>query len=436
MNSDSIHNEIYNAYLERKTVVIDSRKVEKGCIYIAIKGERFDGNDFVEECLQKGALAVTSSDKFKYDPQCFYVSDTLEALQILAKNHRHALNSKIIAIAGSNGKTTTKELAAHVLSRRYKTFATPGNLNNHIGLPLSLLMMDESHEFGIIELGANHQGENALLCEICEPDYGLITNLGKDHLEGFGGEEGVAKANLELFDYLSSHGGTAFINADEPRLLAYDKPFKSIIYEHEVRTRANYNGEILIKYPFLRCEIRDVENNVSFTSETKLFGSFNIFNVLAASVIGFYFGVEAEHIKEAIEGYIPANMRSQIIEKDGLTFILDAYNANPSSMIPAIKDFAHYPAIKRVLILGDMFELGDQSFKEHQNAIDIIQENREQFDLVLLVGAEFFKHKDSIKAMFFLSTEGLKEWFKLQEWEEGTAFYLKGSRGMKLEGVL
>jgi len=424
--------EIYDIYLKNPVICHDTRKIIPGSIYWAIRGERFDGNTFTGKAFEAGATyAVVDNADYEINDHCVLVEDTLKTLQDLANHHRRELGIKVIAIAGSNGKTTTKELMSRVLNEKIKTFATPGNFNNHIGLPLSILQLTKEYKIAILELGANHKGENAFLCNIAEPDMGIVTNIGKDHLEGFGGIEGVEKANMELFDYLKIHKGTAFVNMDDERIRKNMGDLKTLTYGFE--NDVDITGEFVSKFPTLTVKINDNINQTEYVIESHLFGSVNLYNILAAAAAGSYFNVDPWQIKNAIESYIPENNRSQIIKRDTNTYILDAYNANPSSMLPAIKDFASYPASDKVLILGDMFELGEDSEMEHERMLDLIE--YAQFDVVALAGKAFYQFKDKYPAEFFEDTASLKKWFTEQDFEE-TVFYLKGSRGMALEKIL
>jgi UDP-N-acetylmuramoyl-tripeptide--D-alanyl-D-alanine ligase len=422
---------IYNIFLQHPHICNDTRKIIPGCIYWAIRGERFDGNTFVEQAFAQGAAYCVIDDPiYAINEKCLLVEDSLKALQELATYHRQQLKIPVVAITGSNGKTTTKELMLRVLSQKLKTFATPGNLNNHIGLPLSLLQLTKEHEAAIIELGANHQGENAFLCEICQPDCGIVTNIGKDHLEGFGGMDGVEKANMELFDYLKKHNKTAFVNADDERITRNTNGLKHFSYG--VYMEADVKGEVLEKFPLLKARISNKKTGKSFEVQTQLFGTFHLYNLLASTVVGQYFGVEDAQIKQALESYQPQNNRSQIIKQNSNTIILDAYNANPSSMGPAIHDFEAYPAGKKVLLLGDMFELGDDSAKEHKAILQQIDCSK--FHTVALAGKAFYEFRNNFPAKFFEDTLSLKKWFSMQNFEDAT-FYAKGSRGMKMESV-
>ena len=429
--------EIYSAFKQHPLICHDSRKIEKGCIYWAIKGERFDGNTFAAEAFEKGALyAVVDNPEFKINEKCFLVEDSLAALQELAKHHRQELKIPVIAITGSNGKTTTKELMARVLAKKYKTFATPGNFNNHIGLPLSILQITPGYGVAVIELGANHQGENAFLCEICQPDCGIITNIGKDHLEGFGGMEGVEKANLELFDYLKAHDGMGFVNVDDERILKNVGdlwPFFYGLHQEEEANVLEMSAEVISRFPLLEVELYDNVTTKTINIKSHLFGAFHTYNILAAASAGKYFGVSMEDIADAIESYIPANNRSQLVQRESNVFIMDAYNANPSSMQGGIEDFTDYPVDRKVLILGDMFELGPDSEKEHKAIYDMI--DKSAFDAVVLVGKEFGKFRTEDGTIFLDTTEEAKTWFKANLWKN-SVFYLKGSRGMKLETIV
>ena len=423
---------LYEKFIQNPLIIHDSRKVIPGCIYWAIRGERLDGNTFTRQALENGAwLAVIDNSDYFVDGRCILVKDSLKALKELATHHRRSLGIKVIAIAGSNGKTTTKELMKKVLNEKMKTFATPGNYNNHIGLPLSILQITKEHKAAILELGANHAGENAFLCEIAEPDMGIVTNIGKDHLEGFGGINGVEKANMELFDYLKLHHGTALVNIDDERIVRNVNNLKTISYG--MKEGAEISGEIISMFPTLSAQINDSLQGTSYEVNSQLFGSVNMYNILAAATIGSLFEVDPWRIKNAIEGYMPENNRSQIIKKDTNTYILDAYNANPSSMLPAVKDFAAYPAQNKVLILGDMFELGEDADKEHKNILEAI--DYKKFISVALAGTNFYKYKNNYDAHFFEDTASLKQWFSEQKFQDAI-IYLKGSRSMALESIL
>jgi len=423
---------LYEKFIHNPVICHDSRKITPGCIYWAIKGQRLDGNSFTKQAFENGAaLAVIDDPKYFLDDRCILVEDSLKALQDLARFHRRSLGLKVIAIAGSNGKTTTKELMKRVLNEKMNTFATPGNYNNHIGLPLSILQVTKENKAAILELGANHAGENAFLCEIAEPDIGIITNIGKDHLEGFGGIDGVEKANMELFDYLKKNHGTALINTDDERIARNATGMKTISYGMD--TRAEISGGIISLFPTLSVNVNDHIQETSYQVNSQLFGSVNSYNILAAAALGSLFEIDPWQVKNAIEGYAADNNRSQIIRKETNTYILDAYNANPSSMGPAVKDFADYPAPNKVLVLGDMFELGEAAEKEHQSILKSIDYGK--FTAVALAGGNFYAFKDQYRALFFIDTLSLKQWFNKQNFNSAI-IYLKGSRGMAMEDIL
>jgi UDP-N-acetylmuramoyl-tripeptide--D-alanyl-D-alanine ligase len=421
---------LYHIYLEHPIVRNDTRKISPGCIYWSIRGERFDGNTFAAEALNSGAAyAVVDTKELAVDERYIYVEDALIALQELARHHRKQLGIPVIAITGSNGKTTTKELLVRVLSQEKRAFATPGNLNNHIGLPLTLLQLTKEHDIAIIELGANHKGENAILCKICLPDAGIITNIGKDHLEGFGGMEGVEKANAELFDFLRENKGLAFVNIDDERVMRNSDGLKKISYG--ISSEADFRGEIKGRFPFLSAKIS--AKNIEIEVSSHLFGSFHLYNLAAATAIGTHYGVPHQKIKEALESYLPQNNRSQVVKLGTNTVILDAYNANPSSMSGALADFSDYPTDKKVLVLGDMFELGEDAAMEHEAILKSIDFSR--FEAVALAGKEFFAfEKQFPQGHFFEDSATLKSWFSSQDFENAT-IYAKGSRGMRMEEV-
>jgi UDP-N-acetylmuramoyl-tripeptide--D-alanyl-D-alanine ligase len=423
---------LYDIYLRHPIVCNDTRRISPGCIYWSIRGERFDGNSFAAQALEAGAAyAVIDRPELAAGEKYILVEDALGALQALARHHRKQLGIPIIAITGSNGKTTTKELMLRVFSQTKKAFATPGNLNNHIGLPLTLLQLSSVHDIAIIELGANHIGENAALCEICVPDAGIITNIGKDHLEGFGGMEGVEKANAELFDSLRKTGGLAFLNTDDNRVIRNAAGLKLLRYGTSGKT--DIQGKVTGRFPFLSAEILVKKSGEKINVSSYLFGSFHLYNLLAAAAAGIQYGVPLQKIKESLESYQPQNNRSQIVKQDTNTIILDAYNANPSSMGGALADFSDHPAEKKVLILGDMFELGEESKDEHKAILASIDFSR--FEAVAFAGSEFYAFKNDFpKGHFFRETAELKSWFKAQRFENAT-IYVKGSRGMKMEEI-
>lgn len=421
---------LYEKFLDSSGISTDTRKIEKGNIFFALKGENFNGNLFAQQAADKGATLIVADEKhFADHDHILLVEDALSTLQQLASHHRRKLNLKVLAIGGSNGKTTTKELISQVLGSAYKTFATKGNLNNHIGVPLTLLSIPAETEIAIIEMGANHLGETGLLCNIAQPDFGLITNNGKDHLEGYGSIEGVRKGNGELYDFLRSNHGTAFVSADQPDLVESSADIKRITYgRHE---KADCRGKMVKRFPFL--EVEWVNENIVLT--TNLIGQYNFDNIMAAVAVGHFFKVTPEMIGKAIATYVPSNNRSQILKQGNNTFILDAYNANPSSMMAALENFKLMPADNKVVILGDMLELGTLSKSEHAQLVSEVM--KEPFKKVIFVGKEFGNVLEEAvgHALHFNSVTDLKEWFDQQNFS-GYTFLLKGSRRIGLEKLV
>jgi UDP-N-acetylmuramoyl-tripeptide--D-alanyl-D-alanine ligase len=420
---------LYDIYCQHPVIETDTRKLKPCDLYFALKGPNFNGNAFAAQALEKGA-AYAIVDEISGDNKSeniILVNDVLKTLQDLAKHHRMQFNIPVIAITGSNGKTTTKELIHAVLSSTFKTYTTQGNLNNHIGVPLTLLSVKKDAEMIVIEMGANHQKEIESYCEYTLPLYGIITNAGKAHLEGFGGIEGVRKAKGELFDFLRKNNGTAFIMWDYEYLREMSKGIKHII---TYGTRdADITGEVLQSEPFVQVRI---EKGIALkTISSQLVGNYNLPNILAAVTIGNYFNVPAEKISNAIEYYIPSNSRSQLIEKGSDKFILDAYNANPTSMKAAIENFAAIKADQKVLILGGMAELGEESLQEHQHIIDLI--GTFHWKNVVLVGGDFLKIKHPY--LHFSNSLGAKQWLDGQHFSN-TYFLIKGSRSMQMEKVM
>jgi len=376
---------IHEAFLLSNGVATDSRNYSKGAMFFALKGERFDGNKYVEEVLLGGAeFAVADDSSLNALENVFIVDDVLRTLQELALYHRRYLNVPIIAITGTNGKTTTKELVSAVLSRKYNVKATSGNFNNHIGVPLTLLSMDKDVAVGVVEMGANHVGEIAFLCELAEPNYGMITNVGKAHLEGFGSFEGVMKAKGELYEYLEKNSCRVFINADNAHLNAMAKA---------VTTRSSYGtfsgelkGHVTCNNPYVRMQWKDPKG-VAYDVQTHLIGDYNLENILSAICIGQEFGVANEEMNKALEAYQPNNNRSQFIDSGCNKIIMDAYNANPSSMQVALENFSRAEEGNKVVILGGMKEMGDDSAVEHRKLVDMLCEI--QFKRTILVGEEF-----------------------------------------------
>lgn len=421
---------LYSVYKNYPSVQTDTRKLKQGDIFFALKGGNFNGNSFAQQAIEKGAvLAVIDEKEFEIPGKTFLVNDVLTALQQLAKYHRQQFNIPFIGITGSNGKTTTKELIHAVLSSTYKTYTTEGNLNNHIGIPLTILKIKEDAELAVIEMGANHVGEIAGYCKYALPTHGLITNCGKAHLEGFGGIEGVRKGKGELFDHLRTlPGGLAFVNWDYDYLQEMSKGISGII-KYGTTDDAHVIGKVVKNDPLLEIEIKQGMDIKKIS--TQLVGDYNLPNVLAAVTIGKYFKVAESKIKTAIENYTPSNSRSQLIEKGTNKIILDAYNANPSSMKLAIENFSKIKNDNKILMLGAMAELGQDSIAEHRSIIDLI--NQYKWKHVVLVGGDFLKidhHHIS-----FENADKAKEWLNYQHFEN-THLLIKGSRSTQMEKVI
>lgn len=420
-----------------KAVSTDSRKIEPGCIFFALRGDNFNGNQYALTALEKGAsYAVVDDLDLAEQDRCILVDDVLTTLQDLARYHRRQLHIPIIAITGSNGKTTTKELIAAVLGSQYRIHYTQGNLNNHIGVPLTLLQLDQQLEVAVIEMGANHQGEIDLLCRIAEPTHGLITNIGKAHLEGFGGIEGVKKGKSELYRYLAEKNGLAFVNNNEPFLIDLSAVVRKRIYyelsEAPDPQHKPYEVKLLQLQPFIRVAFLD-DHAQLIESSSKLMGVHNFQNIKTAITLGKYFKVPGEKIKAAIESYNPNMNRSQVISWESNSILLDAYNANPSSMEVTLRSFAENSSENKVVILGDMFELGDSAPVEHERIAQLASSLN--FEQVVLVGKHFSKVAQQLGCIHFDKVEELKGWFTSQSWEN-KAILIKGSRGMALERVL
>jgi len=418
--------EIYQCFLECNGVATDTRNIHENSLFIALKGENYDANTFANESLSKGARYVILDNKAFYsDPnKMILVDDSLETLQELANYHRRQLGLPIIALTGSNGKTTSKELIYAVLSKKYNTKATVGNLNNHIGVPLTLLSFNEDTDIGIVEMGANHQKEIELLCDIAAPDFGYVTNFGRAHLEGFGGFEGVVLGKSEMYTYLQNKNKLAFVNLDDPIQVDKTNTLKRFTFSLlENKADVNfYNGNA---QPM--AEI--YQDDLLFHSN--LTGTYNIANIAIAVTIGYYFNVVKEDIKQAIETYLPSNNRSQWIQLKTNKILLDAYNANPSSMHVAIENFAQLKDANKVVFLGDMFELGDATHQEHQKIVDLVQ----KYNLdVFFVGEHFFENKNH-QANFFKNFVDLEKYLITNKLD-GKTILIKGSRGMALERLL
>jgi UDP-N-acetylmuramoyl-tripeptide--D-alanyl-D-alanine ligase len=429
--------DLYQLYQKHPEIVTDSRKITKDCLFFALKGETFDGNRFAENALTAGAAyAIVDDPKLPKNNKLFFVPDVLTALQELARYHRRQFEIPVLVITGSNGKTTTKELISSVLAAHYRTHFTKGNLNNHIGVPLTLLAMPADTEVAVIETGANHVGEIDFLCRIAEPTHGLITNVGKAHLEGFGGFEGVKQTKSELYRHLAAHKGTVFLNQDEPFLKdLIPEGTRTLIYGiSEKLSSKNPHLETVLKgtQPFLTVTFLN-EKNRSVTVKTQLVGIYNFNNIQTAIAVGRYFKVPSLKIKAALEDYVPSNNRSQIVKRGDATILLDAYNANPSSMRGALQNLAQMPFKTKIAILGDMRELGVDSLAEHDAILKLAQSF--DFHKVITVGLEFGKVHPSTDAHFD-NTIAARNWFQNISLDETTCVLIKGSRGMKLETLL
>lgn len=412
--------ELYEIYRQYPSVQTDTRKLKKGDLFFALKGPNFDANAFAETALNNGAAyAVIDDRRYQHIHNTILVDDVLEALQQLALQHRNSLSIPFLAITGSNGKTTTKELIHAVLSTKYKTSTTAGNLNNHIGVPLTILGIPDDAEMAVIEMGANHVGEIASYCEYTRPNYGLITNVGKAHLEGFGGYEGVKKGKGELYDFLRENEGTAFVMWDYDYLRDMSRGIGKLIrYGTE-------KDSVLQAEPFLQV------NAAGLRIDTQLVGAYNLPNVLAAVTIGRYFHVPDTSIKKAIESYVPGNSRSQLVHTGSNRIILDAYNANPSSMRAAIENFMKLDVPNKVLIIGAMAELGEDSLREHRDILDLIDQHH--WRDVVLVGGDFLRLHS--RHTTFENAQQAADWFRSQHFND-TYFLVKGSRSMQMEKVI
>ena len=420
--------EIHSLFLKCTSVTIDTRKITMHSLFIALKGERYDANTFAKEALEKGATyVIIDNPDYCINEKTILVEDSLKTLQELAKFHRSYLKLPIIALTGSNGKTTTKELIQVVLSKSYNTKATVGNLNNHIGVPLTLLTFSKETQIGIVEMGANHQKEIEFLCAIAQPDYGYITNFGKAHLEGFGGVEGVIKGKSEMYQYLINSTKEVFVNLDDTIQEEKTRRLTRYTFSQKNHTASVFIHAITAN-PFVT--IQALGNEI----KSHLIGLYNANNINAAITIGNHFGVSIQHIKEAIESYIPDNNRSQMIVKGTNEIILDAYNANPSSMAVALENFIQLDKSNKVIIIGDMFELGQESIQEH-NAIVEMLANQATIQCYF-VGKDFYANlKEQSNFHFYNSFEDFSQSFSNVLTEKATIL-IKGSRGMALERTL
>lgn len=409
--------------MRHNKICTDSRNILAGSMFYALKGEKFNGNFFAEKALNDGAAyAVIDQAEFVKDNRYILVDDVLMTLQKLANYHRKQLNIPVLAITGSNGKTTTKELTREVLKKKYNVKATSGNLNNHIGVPLTLLSTTSQTDFLIVEMGANHQGEINDLCYIAEPDFVMITNIGKAHLEGFGGVEGIKKGKSEMYRYAVKHNGKIFINTDDEVLCSLLPPNAQTL-----KYSATELLKIKVEVPFLEFEYRGL------TIETQLYGIYNIPNIAFAIAAGEFFGISFQNIAVALSNYIPENNRSQIVKSGNNTIIKDAYNANPSSMKLSIETFAKITDQQKVLILGDMLELGDQSREEHKQIIELTKNLG--FKNVIFIGKNFNEVKNENHGVYFIEINEAKKYYREQNYNNATIL-LKGSRGIAVEQII
>ena len=420
---------VYTYFLESTGICTDTRKIEKGCLFVALRGDNFNGNKFTQQALDKGAFKVIIDDisQHKNTGETILCKNTLELLQKLATYHRQKLNVPMIALTGSNGKTTTKEIINAVLSKKFKTTATLGNLNNHIGVPLTLLSMTKETQIGIVEMGANHKKEIEALCEIAQPNFGYITNFGKAHIEGFGSIEGVIEGKSELYKYISKEKGTLFFNADDPlqNKLLGNYPSKVGFSQ----TKKNfYTLKQIDANPYVA--LQAAQTNIT----SNLIGAYNFTNISAGVLIGDFFDIPLNDIKQAIEEYLPTNNRSQLITKGSTQIILDAYNANPTSMMAALQHFNTIKTASKMVFLGDMFELGETAQEEHQDIVEYLSNTN--IDEVYLIGSYFSKTKLQVKNCHQYKTfEALKSAFK-NTIPKDTTVLIKASRGMALERIV
>ena len=426
---------LYRYFLQYPAISTDTRQIQPGSLFFALKGDRFNGNQFAAHALEKGArYAVVDEPQRGADERYLYVADVLTALQDLARHHRAQLQIPVIGITGTNGKTTTKELIQAVLSRQFITDATKGNLNNHIGVPLTILSVTAQTEVAIIEMGANHVGEIAFLCNIAQPTHGLITNVGRAHLEGFGSFEGVKKTKGELYDYLASHGGVLFLQNDNPilREMAANRSIKQLI-TYGTSPENSTSGELVSANPLLSIRWATATDRATYTASTQLTGSYNTENVLAAVCIGSHFGLSPEQINEGVKAYAPTNNRSQLTKTEHNTIIRDYYNANASSMAAALEHLRTLRADRKVIVLGDMFEMGKDTYQEHRKVVEAALTVRAA--RTIFVGEAFYEHRGHAGAEFYETTDAAKDALT-QTPIHNALILLKASRGMAFEKLV
>ncbi|HOH83744.1 MAG TPA: UDP-N-acetylmuramoyl-tripeptide--D-alanyl-D-alanine ligase [Bacteroidales bacterium] len=420
--------QLYNIFLEHPAISTDTRKLTPDSLFFALKGEHFNGNKFAKQALDQGvAYAIIDEKEYVTGDKTILVDNTLECLQKLAAFHRSKLTIPVIGISGSNGKTTSKELIHTVLAEKFNVFSTQGNLNNHIGVPLSVLQITPTHEIAVIEMGANHVGEIQQLCTISQPNYGLITNVGKAHLEGFGNFENVIKAKTELYRYLEQQDGLVFINFNNATLKAHAHNIRQ--YSYGTNQQANIHTTFIVANPYVKLYWEDKKTII----ESKLIGKYNFENILCAIAVGDYFQVSPEQIKHAVEIYFPSNSRSEFIHKEDNTIILDAYNANPTSMIAALENFNLMQSTNKVVMLGDMLELGAYKKMEHEKIIEFL--NNSNYNQVFLVGSNFYEANTRNDFLTFKSSQLLRDHLKAHPLHDALIL-VKGSRGTQMEHVL
>ena len=420
---------LYSFYQKHPKVQTDTRKIQPGEFFFALKGPNFNGNQYALKALEMGAAGVVVDEPIEGEGEhIFRVDDVLTTLQQLALHHRQQFKIPFIAITGSNGKTTTKELIHAVLSSTYRTYTTKGNLNNHIGIPLTLLSIGLDAEMAIVEMGANHQKEIEAYCKIALPTHGLITNCGKAHMEGFGGVMGVRKGKGELYDYLGLSNGTVFLNSELDYLLEMSQRIKNKIFYGN--KKGNFNAAVLQSEPLLTLEVSRLDWGLHHL-HTNLVGAYNLPNIEAAICIGDHFNIPFIKVAQAIATYVPDNARSQLIKKDGNDIILDAYNANPSSMQVAIENFANQSSNNKFLFLGGMMELGEDSVKEHQAIVDLLIQKR--LNKVTLVGGDF--EKTTHPFQFFRQVDEAKAWLTENK-PHDALLLIKGSRSTRMEKLM
>lgn len=423
---------LYDLYIRYQTICTDTRNIIPGSIFFALKGDNFNANNFANEALEKGCVyAVIDEPQPVQNERCIVVDNVLELLQLLASHHRDQIHIPVIGITGTNGKTTSKELIHAVLSKKYKVLSTKGNFNNHIGVPLTVLSILDDTEIAVVEMGANHVGEIAELCKISKPDFGLITNIGKAHLEGFGSLEGIINTKRSLYDSVINSNGKLFVCADNSLLMDISKGANRITYG--VFPNSDCVGEITGNDPLLSVKWYCKNPTSTVEIKTNLVGYFNFENVMAAICIGDHFGVSDLDIKDALESYVPANNRSQVISTAKNILLMDAYNANPTSMDASIKNFIQTKAENKLAIIGDMRELGKDALAEHKKIVELLLDSG--IDEAVLIGENFSKLKTMFNYPVFTDVSEASEWFRKNNIEKHTIL-IKGSRGIKLEKLL